>query len=106
VRNLLADLAGAAVSGDVPLPRPGVLRYPDDAPAPEGPRVRTLLETLAGRGIRAVSYAEWLRVEGAEAELARTLGRGERVKLDGREALFAACWPAGDGAETGVSQPT
>jgi len=104
VRNLLADLAGATASGDVPLPRPGVLRYPADTPAPEGPRVRALLETLASRGIRTVSYAEWLRVESAEAELARALGRGDRVKLHGREALFAACWPAADGAEADVSQ--
>ena len=43
-----------------------------------------------------MSYAEWLRVETAEAELARSLERGERVKLHGREALFTACWPESD----------
>ncbi len=55
--------------------------------------MKVLEETLARRGIRPVSYAEWLRVEAAEAELARSLGRGERVKLHGRDALFAACRP-------------
>ena len=93
VRSLLADLVGAPAADEAALPRPGVLRYPDAAPAPEGSRVQALTETLARRGIRPVSYAEWLRVEAAEAELARSLGRGDRVKLHGREALFAACWP-------------
>ena len=98
VRSLLADLVGAPAPDEAALPRPGVLRYPDAAPAPEGSRVQALTETLARRGIRPVSYAEWLRVETAEAELARSLGRGERVKLHGKDALFAACWPAGDPA--------
>jgi ferredoxin--NADP+ reductase len=93
VRCLLADLAGAPGPEDVALPRPGVLRYPPPAPVPDGPRVNVLEETLAGRGIRPVSYAEWLRVEAAEAELARSLGRGERVKLHGKDALMAACRP-------------
>ena len=93
VRSLLADLAGGSAVDDAALPRPGVLRYPDGAPATAGARVRALEKTLARRGIRPVSYAEWLRVEAAEAELARSLGRGDRVKLHGREALFAACWP-------------
>ena len=98
VRSLLADLVGAPAADEAALPRPGVLRYPDAAPAPEGSRVQALTETLAHRGIRPVSYAEWLRVETAEAELARSLGRGERVKLHGKDALLAACWPAGDPA--------
>jgi ferredoxin--NADP+ reductase len=93
VRCLLADLAGGPALDDVTLPRPGVLRYPPAAPAPDGSRVKVLEETLARRGIRPVSYAEWLRVEAAEAELARSLGRGERVKLHGRDALWAACRP-------------
>jgi ferredoxin--NADP+ reductase len=95
VRGLLADLAGGPALDDVRLPRPGVLRYPPaaPAPAPDGSRVKVLEETLASRGIRPVSYAEWLRVEAAEAELARSLGRGERVKLHGRDALWAACRP-------------
>jgi ferredoxin--NADP+ reductase len=93
VRCLLADLAGGPALDDVTLPRPGVLRYPPAAPAPDGSRVKVLEEMLAGRGIRPVSYAEWLRVEAAEAELARSLGRGERVKLHGRDALWAVCRP-------------
>ncbi len=98
VRSLLTDLVGAPAADEAALPRPGVLRYPDAAPAPEGSRVKALTETLAHRGVRPVSYAEWLRVETAEAELARSLGRGERVKLHGKDALLAACRPAGDPA--------
>ena len=94
VRSLLADLAGEGAVGETALPRPGMLRYPDGEPAPAGARVQALEEALARRGIRPVSYAEWLRVENAEAELARSLGRGDRVKLHGKEALFAACWPS------------
>ena len=96
VRSLLADLAGAPAGADAPLPRPGVLRYPDATPPPAGSRVEALERALARRGIRPVTYDVWLRVEEAEAELARSLGRGERVKLHGREALLAACWPVGD----------
>ncbi len=51
---------------------------------------------LAGRGIMPVSYAEWLRIETAETELARALGRGERVKLHNAEAIWSACRPADD----------
>jgi ferredoxin--NADP+ reductase len=95
VRSLLSDLLGDEAV-DVPLPRPGMLRYPeaggsaDDVPG----RVAALESVLARKGVRPVSYADWLRVETAEAELARSLGRGERVKLHGKDALFAACWPA------------
>jgi ferredoxin--NADP+ reductase len=103
VRNLLADLVGGAAVDEAALPRPGVLRYPDGAPTTAGARVQALEETLARRGIRAVSYAEWLRVETAEADLARSLGRGERVKLHGKEAIFAACWPADDPASDSLS---
>jgi ferredoxin/flavodoxin---NADP+ reductase len=48
---------------------------------------------LAGRGIRPVSYAEWLRIETAEANLAKALGRGERVKLHNSDAIWSACRP-------------
>ena len=48
---------------------------------------------LAKRGVDPVSYDEWLRIETAEAELAKSLGRGERVKLPGREAIWLACRP-------------
>jgi ferredoxin--NADP+ reductase len=52
-----------------------------------------LARVLAGRGITPVSYDEWLRIETAEADLARELGRGERVKLHNREAIWSACRP-------------
>jgi hypothetical protein len=73
-----------------------VLRYPDATAPPAGSRVEALEQALARRGIRPVTYDVWLRVEEAEAELARSLGRGERVKLHGRAALLAACWPVRD----------
>jgi len=73
VRTLLADLAGR--------------------PTGDRPRIDDL---LARRGIRPVTYDEWLAIEAAEAALAARLGRGERVKLPGREALLAACGRAPD----------
>ncbi len=51
---------------------------------------------LAGRGIMPVSYAEWLRIETAETDLAKALGRGERVKLHNAEAIWSACRPSDD----------
>jgi ferredoxin/flavodoxin---NADP+ reductase len=92
VRSLLADLLGDEAV-DVPLPRPGMLRYPAADGGPDG--VAALEQLLAGKGVRVVSYADWLRLEAAEADLARSLGRGDRVKLHGRDALLAACWPDG-----------
>jgi ferredoxin--NADP+ reductase len=100
VRALLADLLGEEAV-DVPLPRPGLLRYPaapgdgdgDGNGDGEASRRAALEAVLARKGVRPVSYAEWLRVEAAEIDLARALGRGDRVKLHGRDALFAACWP-------------
>ena len=73
VRSLLADLAARG------------------AAAP-GPRV-PFTELLEARGIRPVGYEDWLRVERAEAELAAALGRGERVKIGGRDAIEALCRP-------------
>jgi ferredoxin--NADP+ reductase len=49
---------------------------------------------LGARGVAPVSYDEWLRIETAEADLARELGRGERVKLPGRDAIWSACRPS------------
>jgi ferredoxin/flavodoxin---NADP+ reductase len=99
VRALLADLAAGPGEDDAPLPRPGLLRYPD-APPPDGlaPDDATaagspLAAVLAERGVRPVSYDEWLRIESAEAELARSLSRGDRVKLPGRDAIWSACRP-------------
>jgi len=91
VRALLADLAGGPGDGDAPLPRPGLLRFPDAAGEPNGES--PLAKVLAARGVQPVSYDEWLRIENAEAELAKSLGRGERVKLPGREAIWLACRP-------------
>ena len=70
--------------------------------------VRTLLSDLADhdrlqsapidalllkRGVQPVTYDEWLAIEAAEGALAKSLGRGERVKLAGLEAMLRACRP-------------
>jgi ferredoxin--NADP+ reductase len=112
VRCLLEDLAGGPGEDDVPLPRAGLLRYPDRPAEAADPLVQAagpvpgvadpaadaagdwpLAGLLAGRGIVPVSYAEWLRIETAEADLAKALGRGERVKLHNAEAIWSACRP-------------
>ena len=102
VRCLLEDLAGGPGAGDVALPRAGLLRYPgpvDQVGASAAAGVAAgdwpLAAVLAGRGIAPVSYAEWLRIEAAETDLAKALGRGERVKLHNRDAIWSACRPAG-----------
>jgi ferredoxin/flavodoxin---NADP+ reductase len=90
VRALLEDLVPGADTDAVP--RAGLLKYREAAeavPAGESP----LAALLAGRGVSPVSYAEWLRIETAEADLAKELGRGERVKLPGRDAIWSACRP-------------
>jgi ferredoxin/flavodoxin---NADP+ reductase len=66
VRALLADLGGRAA---------------------ERPSIETLLES---RGVRVVTYDDWLGIDAGEAALARSLDRGERVKLAGWEALRRA----------------
>ena len=73
VRSLLADLS-AATPGDRPSRTP-------------------FTEMLTARGVRPVSYVDWLRVEAAEAELAAALDRGERVKIGDRGAIEALCRP-------------
>ena len=99
VRSLLEDLAGGPGASDVQLPRAGLLKFPDAdsnaAVAAEHQEEWPLAGVLAGRGIRPVSYAEWLRIETAEADLAKALGRGERVKLPSSDALWSACRPSG-----------
>ncbi|RJL26656.1 NADP oxidoreductase [Bailinhaonella thermotolerans] len=59
---------------------------------PRGDRP-TLDDLCAERGLTPVTYADWLAIEKAEAALAQSLGRGERVKLAGPEALRAAISP-------------
>jgi ferredoxin/flavodoxin---NADP+ reductase len=87
VRSLLADLAGGPGPGDVQLPRAGLLRMPDGAPEGESP----LDALLAYRGVRHVSYDDWLGIEAAEKELGTSLGRGTRVKLGSRHDIHRAC---------------
>jgi ferredoxin--NADP+ reductase len=58
---------------------------------------RPLPELLAGRDVAPVSYADWLRVEQAEADLAVALGRGARVKLPSRDEIDALCRPPRQG---------
>jgi ferredoxin--NADP+ reductase len=73
VRGLLADLCPGGVRAAAPAPAAG------------------LADLLAGRAVAPVSYADWLKVERAEAELAVVLGRGARVKLPSRADIDARC---------------
>ena len=92
VRSLLADLAGGPGPDEVPLPRAGLLPYPEPAGAGDGTgSASRFAAALARRGIRPVSYADWLGIETAEKELAASLGRGARVKLPSRAELHKAC---------------
>ena len=99
VRSLLEDLAGGPGPGDAELPRAGLLRYPEtggeEAGGEEGGG-SPLAELLAVRGVRAVAYEDWLRIEAAELALGESLGRGGRVKLAGAAALQDACFPPGE----------
>jgi ferredoxin--NADP+ reductase len=79
VRSLLAD----CVAGQAPDGLNGAAR-------------EQLAGVLAARGVLPVTYADWLRVEQAEMDLAVALGRGSRVKLASREAIDAACRPPRD----------
>jgi ferredoxin/flavodoxin---NADP+ reductase len=89
VRSLLADLAGGPGPDDVQLPRAGLLRMP--AAETSGNAGSPLHPMLAERGHRHVSYADWLKIETAEKELAARLGRGARVKLGSRDEIEKAC---------------
>ncbi len=100
VQALLADLAGGPDVSEGKLPRPGLLRRPDpdDLPEPEDPAggaaARTALAALLEtRGVVPVSYADWLRISAAEEDLAAALGRGDRVKLHSRDAIWSAARP-------------
>jgi ferredoxin--NADP+ reductase len=101
VRSLLADLAGGPGADDVQLPRPGLLRLPEAAGSEDSeqgggagldePWSARFGALLAERGIKPISYADWLKIETAEKELAAELGRGARVKLASRADIHAAC---------------
>ncbi|HEX3711175.1 MAG TPA: FAD-dependent oxidoreductase [Trebonia sp.] len=100
VQALLADLAGGPDVTEGKLPRPGLLRLPghDELPEPEEPaggsaRRSPLAPVLAARGVQPVSYADWLRISAAEEDLAAALGRGDRVKLPHRDAVWSAAKP-------------
>jgi len=105
VQALLADLAGGPDVGEGKLPRPGLLPLPDrhrpeseELPEPDEPAggavARTALaEVLADRGVVPVSYADWLRISAAEEDLAASLGRGDRVKLHSKDAIWSAARP-------------
>ena len=88
VRSLLADLAGGPGPGQVQVPRAGLLRMPAAA---GGAQASPLAQVLAQRGTPHVTYADWLRIEEAEKELATRLGRGGRVKLASRDEIHKAC---------------
>ena len=98
VRSLFEDL-GVDTSA---VPRAGMLRHRTaegaglestglESTAADGES--PLAALLAERGVAPVSYEEWLRIEKAEAELAKVLGRGDRVKLPGRDAIWSVCRP-------------
>jgi ferredoxin--NADP+ reductase len=87
VRSLLADLAGGPGPGDVQVPRAGLLKMPAGSAQGDSP----LHAVLDERGVRHVSYDDWLGIEAAENELGASLGRGVRVKLTSRADIHRAC---------------
>jgi ferredoxin--NADP+ reductase len=105
VQALLADFAGGPDVGEGKLPRPGLLPLPskhgpesEELPEPDEPAGgavsrSALAQVLADRGVVPVSYADWLRVSAAEEDLAASLGRGDRVKLHSKDAIWSAARP-------------
>lgn len=57
------------------------------------PPKRTIEELLESRALPVITYADWLNLDAAEIALARSLDRGERVKLAHWEAMTNACRP-------------
>jgi ferredoxin--NADP+ reductase len=84
-----ADLADSAVDTAVGL-ADAAAAAGDTAAAEVASEAWALAELLAARGVDHVTYEAWLRVSAAEEELARSLGRGDRVKLPHRDAVWSA----------------
>ncbi len=55
---------------------------------------RKIEELFEARCLPVVTYADWLNLDAAEIALARSLDRGERVKLARWEAMRRACHPS------------
>jgi ferredoxin--NADP+ reductase len=88
-----ADLADAAVDTAVGLADAAASAgnaAGAEAAAEVAAEAWALAELLAARGVDHVTYEAWLRVSAAEEELARSLGRGDRVKLPHRDAVWSA----------------
>jgi ferredoxin/flavodoxin---NADP+ reductase len=82
---------GSVASGDSVVPgEPAVPDDPDGEPA----AAHALAPVFAARGVEPVSYADWLRISAAEEALAASLGRGDRVKLPSRDAIWSAARPS------------
>lgn len=72
----------------------------DDAPALRAGRTGAMLPVeslLTETGAGVADYDDWLAIDAAEADLARSLERGARVKLGGWDALNAALRRRGSG---------
>ncbi|MQA96384.1 MAG: NADP oxidoreductase [Streptosporangiales bacterium] len=61
-----------------------------DAPALTEDARTPVEDLLAERGVRLVTYEDWLKIDEAEIALGASTGRGERVKLVGWHGLYAA----------------
>jgi ferredoxin--NADP+ reductase len=55
---------------------------------------RAIEELMESRGLPVVTYTDWLNLDAAEIALARSLNRGERVKLAHWEAMRKALRPS------------
>ncbi|MCD0452011.1 FAD-dependent oxidoreductase [Actinocorallia sp. API 0066] len=55
--------------------------------------VADIESVLASKGVEFVTYRGWLGLDAAEMALAKSLSRGERVKLGTWDAMRAACPP-------------
>ena len=87
--ELLRDLADLVATDPVRFRRTAIVLdvRAGDVPLAFG----AMRGALEGRGIRPVSYADWLKIETAETELGTALGRGARVKLASRGEIYRTC---------------